>query len=67
MFRGADILFAGLTPGFTGLYQINLRVPEGAPAGADVPLVITVAGRQSGVVTMAVEQTSGERTIGGEQ
>jgi uncharacterized protein (TIGR03437 family) len=29
----ADVLFSGLTPGLIGVYQVNARVPEGAPAG----------------------------------
>ncbi|MBI3665268.1 MAG: hypothetical protein HY236_03435 [Acidobacteria bacterium] len=28
-----DILFAGLAPGYAGLYQFNLRVPTSAPSG----------------------------------
>lgn len=27
------VLFSGLAPGFVGLYQINMRVPDDAPAG----------------------------------
>jgi len=34
------VLFAGLVPGFAGLYQINLAVPESVPKGMDVPLTI---------------------------
>jgi uncharacterized protein (TIGR03437 family) len=48
------ILFAGLAPGFTGLYQINAQLPAGISPGADVPMVITVAGQSSVPVTMGV-------------
>jgi uncharacterized protein (TIGR03437 family) len=45
--RRASVLYAGLTPGFAGLYQINVALPEGV-TGPAVPLAIRVAG-QSGV------------------
>ena len=35
----ADV-FAGLTPGYVGLYQINFQVPATAPNG-DLQLVLT--------------------------
>jgi len=39
----SDILYAGATPGFAGLYQVNLRIPEDAADG-NLPLVISVSG-----------------------
>lgn len=43
--RSDDIQYAGLTPGFAGLYQINLRLPEGL--GPDPELRAGVAGQAS--------------------
>jgi uncharacterized protein (TIGR03437 family) len=51
--RTATPLFLGLTPGFIGLYQANLLVPEGLTPG-DHPLVITVAGAASPELKVAV-------------
>ena len=48
------ILFAGLAPGFVGVYQIDWQVPSGAPAG-DFFLSCTTGDRSStfgGVVTV---------------
>ena len=39
----ADIIFAGLTPGYAGLYQINFKVPATARDG-DLDVVITQNG-----------------------
>jgi uncharacterized protein (TIGR03437 family) len=46
--------FAGLTPGFTGLYQVNSYVPSGVTPGDNVPLVITQSGRSSPPVSVSV-------------
>ncbi len=35
------VLFAGLTPGQVGVYQINVTVPKNAPTGLNVPLNIS--------------------------
>jgi len=43
----APVAFAGLAPGFAGLYQVNATVPSGVTAANDVPLQISVAGQQS--------------------
>ncbi len=49
----ADVVFAGLAPGFAGLYQVNARVPVGV-AGDAVTLTVQVAGQSSPPVTIAV-------------
>jgi len=52
--RNAAIAFAGLAPGFTGLYQINAVVPTGITPGPATPVIITVAGQSSVAVTMGI-------------
>lgn len=47
--------YAGVTPGFPGLYQINVAVPSGVQTGNAVPVTITVAGQTSPAVTMAIQ------------
>jgi uncharacterized protein (TIGR03437 family) len=42
----ANVLFVGAAPGFAGLYQINIHIPEGTPTGHQ-PVVVTVAGAPS--------------------
>jgi uncharacterized protein (TIGR03437 family) len=57
----AIVVFSGLTPSLVGLYQVNVLVPAGAPAGDAVPLTLTVtdpvSGQavQSNTVTIAVQ------------
>ena len=50
----ANVAFGGLTPGFVGLYQVNLTVPKGVIPGDSVPVILSVAGQSSVPVTMAV-------------
>ena len=50
----AEVLFAGLAPGFAGLYQVNSIVPEGVTPGDAAAVVLRVAGQASPPVTMAV-------------
>jgi len=50
----ADVLFAGMAPGFAGLYQIDVVVPKGVAAGDDVPLVITMPAGDRDSATIAV-------------
>ena len=48
-------LFAGLTPGLIGVYQINVQVPAGTPVGDSVPLIVSVAGKPAATVSVVVQ------------
>jgi uncharacterized protein (TIGR03437 family) len=48
----ATVTFAGLAPGFAGLYQVNLTVPQLPPG--DYPLQISAAGVASNSANLAV-------------
>jgi uncharacterized protein (TIGR03437 family) len=52
--RPATVQFAGLAPGFVGLYQVNVRIPAGMTPGPAVPLAVLANGVPSNTVTMAV-------------
>ena len=49
----AEVVFAGMTPGFVGLAQVNLKIPNLFPG--DYPLVITVNGEKSNAATITVK------------
>ncbi len=51
----APVAFAGLTPTYAGLYQVNVTVPSGINAGPSVPVIITAAGLSSPPVTVAIK------------
>ena len=54
---GLPVTFAGLAPGYTaGLQQINLRIPDGCPTGAAVPIRLELGGHNNQMgTTIAVE------------
>ena len=47
--------FAGLTPGYVGLFQINVTIPANAPKGDAVPVVLLTDDGQSNLVTIAIQ------------
>ena len=49
----AQVPFAGLAPGFVGLWQANVVVPSGLAKG-DFPLIITVGGQASNSADVSV-------------
>ena len=55
--NGADLQpsFAGLTPGFIGLYQVDLPIPTTTPPGVAVPLFLRQSGGDSNTVFVAVQ------------
>jgi uncharacterized protein (TIGR03437 family) len=52
--QAAVVQFAGLTPGYAGLYQVNVQIPAGITPGSAVPLVLSQDGVPSNTVTLAV-------------
>jgi len=50
-----NIPFAGLAPGFVGLYQVNVAVPANVAGGSQVSVqIVTAEGQRSNTVTIAV-------------
>ena len=48
------MFFAGLAPGFVGLYQVNVEIPVGVTPGSAARLILRQAGVPSNAVTLAV-------------
>ncbi len=53
--HNAAVLFAGLAPGFAGLYQLNFLVPPDTPRGMQIPLAISSGGGTATVNVRIVE------------
>jgi uncharacterized protein (TIGR03437 family) len=53
--QSAQVLFSGLAPGFVGLYQVNVKVPDGVTPGSAVPMILTIGGVASNTATIAVD------------
>jgi uncharacterized protein (TIGR03437 family) len=48
-------LYAGFTPGFVGLYQINIALPANAPHGDAIPVYLDMNGVVSNKVDIAIQ------------
>jgi uncharacterized protein (TIGR03437 family) len=53
--KNATVYFSGLAPGFVGLWQLNVQVPNDAPSGAAVEVVVSLGGKTANRLTIAVE------------
>ena len=51
----AQVPFAGLAPGFIGLGQVNIIIPDNAPKGDAVPLVLEINGQKSKPALVAIQ------------
>jgi uncharacterized protein (TIGR03437 family) len=49
----APVIFSGLTPGLIPLWQLNITVPSGLPAGS-YPMIVTMGGQISNSATVSV-------------
>ena len=49
------VLFSGLAPGLTGVWQVNVLIPEDAPVGAAVAVAISFEGEDWDSVALAVQ------------
>ncbi len=49
----AEVIFSGLSPGFVGLYQLNIQIPAGI-SGDNLPVMVSMGGVASNVRTIPV-------------
>jgi uncharacterized protein (TIGR03437 family) len=52
--KPGQVSFAGLTPLYAQLYQVNVQIPNGLPSGTAV-LTVSAGGQQSAPVTITVQ------------
>jgi uncharacterized protein (TIGR03437 family) len=51
------VLFSGLTPGFAGLYQVDIQAPDGV-TGDDVPIAVSISGSPTDTRTVSIQVPS---------
>ena len=49
------VAFAGLTPGYIGLYQVNVAIPASIPPGLGISLTLKQGGELSNTVSVAFQ------------
>jgi uncharacterized protein (TIGR03437 family) len=49
-----EVQYSGLTPGYVGLWQINVKIPADSPVGNAVPVRVLINGVPSNVVGIAI-------------
>ena len=54
--KDVNVVWAGLTPQFPGVYQINITLPTGTPTGTAVSIQVVAGGiTTSNTITMAIQ------------
>jgi uncharacterized protein (TIGR03437 family) len=51
----ATVSFAGLAPGYVGLYQVNFQIPNNAPSGGVEAVTLSIGGVHSNSATIAIQ------------
>jgi len=51
----ATVTFSGFANGLLGVNQVSFTIPQNAPAGDAVPVVLTIGGVVSNAVTIALQ------------
>ena len=57
------VQFSGMTPGYVGLWQINVTIPPGTPAGSSVPVRVVINGTPSNTVRWPCDDAMGVRPV----
>lgn len=53
--RAANVAFSGLVPGLVSLWQVNVQIPNDAPSGGSVEVLVNLGNRTANRVTIAIE------------
>lgn len=53
--RAASVAFSGLVPGLVGLWQVNVQIPNDAPSGGSVEVLVSLGNRSANRVTLAIQ------------
>jgi uncharacterized protein (TIGR03437 family) len=52
--QSATVIFAGIAPGYAGLYQVDVQIPSSVTAGDEVLLEVSMPGSQTDSATIAI-------------